>query len=647
MKIIFTSIAFSFLLVAHGQIALVNDINVGGANAGSPGNKCVYNGYVYFAASTGVSGTNRELWRSDGTESGTTLVKDINPAVNASGNPVGMIVFNNNLYFSANDGTNGVELWKSDGTAAGTFMLKDIVSGANGSQPAEFTLFNNALYFAVTNSGDGKKFALWKTDGTAGGTVVVKDINTISQFADIVRLKVSGTKLFFWAITDAEGREPWVSDGTTVGTNLIKDIFTGSTGSPGPTVDYDYTPDGNGGVYFKAAGNTALTDRELWKSDGTAAGTVLVKDIYPGTNTSELDGATKVMINGILYFTATDPNLGKELWRSDGTAAGTYMVKDIYPGMFLSSEAFLLGVVGNTIYLQATTPSYLRELWKSDGTEAGTVLVKDIYPGVSGSGTPGNYASFKSFTAGNYFFFQATTTSTGIELWKTDGTETGTSMIQDLQPGATGTNPSFFIQLGSSILFNDNPTTTGEELYKLDVSVLPLKLLSFTAVFKNAKVDCQWKTTNEQNTKSFDVERSFDGRNYTTVGIVAALNTTGEHLYNYTDNNIPSSVVPVVYYRLKQKDIDGRFTYSPVVLIKLTDKMEISVYPNPAKDVLNIVGWDKIKQMELYDISGRKLNEWKTAQSTIRIDNLANGTYILKAELRSGEMIEQKLVVSK
>ena len=643
MKIIFTWVALFFFLSLQAQITLVKDINAG-TDQSNPTAKCVYNGYVYFAASTGVSLTNRELWRSDGTEAGTTLVKDINPVVNASGNPNGLIVFNNALFFSANDGINGTELWKSDGTGTGTVMLKDIVSGVNSSQPAEFTLFNNALYFTVTNSGDGKKFALWKTDGTATGTEVVKDINTITQFADIVRLKVSGNKLFFWAITDATGREPWVSDGTAVGTNLIKDIFTGSTGSPGPVVDYDYTPDGNGGVYFKAAGNTALTDRELWKSDGTTAGTILVKDIYPGTNTSELDGGTKTVINGILYFTASDPNFGKELWRSDGTAAGTYMVKDIYPGNFLSSEAFIIGVAGNTIYLQATTPGYLRELWKSDGTEAGTVLVKDIYPGVSGSGTPGNYPFFYSFSYGINLLFQATTASTGIELWKTDGTETGTTMIQDLQPGATGTSPNSFILLGSTILFNDNPGTTSVELYKLNISVLPLKWLSFSASLNsNTQAELNWKVTDETNISHYEIEWSTDAVQYTRIATVnysvaAHGNYATVHTQPTKNNN---------YYRISQVDVDGKYSYSNIQLIKLSVKAMISIYPNPATGMVNVIGWNNVKQMCLYDMSGRKLNEWQTTQSSINVKNLSGGFYILKAELRSGEAVTQRLVISK
>lgn len=643
MKTLLTFVAIHFYIFSYAQITLVKDINAG-TNPSTPAAKCVYNGYVYFSAATGASNTDRELWRSDGTDAGTTLVKDINPAAGASGNPFGMIVFNNTLFFSANDGTNGTELWKSDGTTVGTVMLKDIVSGANSSQPAEFTLFNNALYFTVTNSADSKKFALWKTDGTAGGTVVVKDINTVTSFADIVKLKVSGTKLFFWAVTDAEGREPWVSDGTTAGTNLIKDIFTGSTGSPGPSVDYDYTADGNGVVYFKAAGNTGLTDRELWKSDGTAAGTVLVKDIYPGTSTSELDGSSKVMLNGILYFTAADPNLGRELWRSDGTAAGTYMVKDIYPGTFLSSEAFILGVAGNTIYLQATSPTYLRELWKSDGTAAGTVLVKDIYPGVSGNGLPGNYQASYSTAVGGILLFQATTSSAGVELWRTDGTDPGTTMIQDLQAGTTGTSPNSFIVLGSYILFNDNPTATSVELYKLDISILPLKWLSFTAQLNNNKqTTLNWKVTEELNVSRYEVLWSKDGTNFQPIATVnyntaAGGNYAAIHIQPANGNN---------YYRIKQIDVDGKNSYTNIQLVKLTEKISISIYPNPVSEIINIVGWDKIKKMELYDISGRKLNEWKTAQSTIRVNNLTTGTYVLKAVLKSEEMIEQKLVVNK
>ena len=84
----------------------------------------------------------------------------------------------------------------------------------------------------------------------------------------------------------------------------------------------------DGTLYFEAS--NATDGFELWKSDGTAAGTVMVKDINPGPDGSNPSDLTNV--NGTLYFEANDGPNGAELWKSDGTAAGTVMVKDIDPG---------------------------------------------------------------------------------------------------------------------------------------------------------------------------------------------------------------------------------------------------------------------------------------------------------------------------
>ncbi|MBL0183766.1 MAG: T9SS type A sorting domain-containing protein [Chitinophagaceae bacterium] len=173
---------------------------------------------------------------------------------------------------------------------------------------------------------------------------------------------------------------------------------------------------------------------------------------------------------------------------------------------------------------------------------------------------------------------------------------------------------------------------------------LPLKWLSFTAQLNNNKQTLlNWKVSAEFNVSRYEIEWSRDGIHFTLIATTvynaaAGGNYTALHVQPVSGNN---------YYRVKQVDVDGRYSYTNIQLIKLTDNMVISFYPNPAKDVVNIVGWDKIKQMQLYDISGRKLNEWKKVQPTITINNLSNGTYVLKAEMRSGEMIEQKLIVSK
>src|SRR5262249_5791385 len=131
---------------------------------------------------------------------------------------------------------------------------------------------------------------------------------------------------------------------------------------------------------------------ELWKSDGTAAGSTLVKDIFPGgisgygyyPNSSYPSHLTNV--NGTLFFEDNDGTHGNELWKSDGTAAGTVLVKDINPGSSGSNPTDLTNVNG-TLFFEATDGTHGYELWKSDGTATGTVMVKDINPG-SGSSSP-------------------------------------------------------------------------------------------------------------------------------------------------------------------------------------------------------------------------------------------------------------------
>src|SRR5216110_3545184 len=181
---------------------------------------------------------------------------------------------------------------------------------------------------------------------------------------------------------------------------LVKDINTATD---------DSSPDGltdvNGTLFFVASDPT--NGRELWKSDGTAAGTVLVKDINPGPGDSSPDGLTDV--NGTLFFVASDAN-GCELWKSDGTAAVTVLVKDINPGPGDSSPDGLTNVNG-TLFFAAFDPTTGRELWKSDGTAAGTVLVGDINPG------PDSSNPHELTAVGGRLFFAASEPNTGTELW--------------------------------------------------------------------------------------------------------------------------------------------------------------------------------------------------------------------------------------
>jgi len=128
-------------------------------------------------------------------------------------------------------------------------------------------------------------------------------------------------------------------------------------------------------------------------------------------------------LNGVMYYSAMDNLHGRELWRSDGTPAGTYMVKDISPGFQPSFDISYLAThfatVNNHVVFTAYTPATNTELWSSDGTAAGTVMLADIKPGTESSGI----SDFTYFNG--YLYFTASDYIHGEAIWRTDGTVAG------------------------------------------------------------------------------------------------------------------------------------------------------------------------------------------------------------------------------
>jgi trimeric autotransporter adhesin len=481
---------------------IVRDIEVG-IEGSRPRIMGVSGRYLFFRATTSAFG--EEIWRVDSATDAATLLADIVPGEDGyvpqffAALPNGAFVFSidSELWFSngtpgsaqrvidfvpgepdeveilgstgsrallrARSGSSGSEVWSTDGSATGTILLREHTPGPLGTMAAIVGTLNVGVVLSL-GSEDGTNQSFWRSDGTVAGTqqivptssavigsnplVIVGspgqlwriDRSTAAARAEPYSIQLGvlsedlklGERYFFDTYTPNEGFEPGVSDGTTAGTRVLRDIVpqTGDESSaPGEFTTV-------GGVTFFSA-STRAAGRELWKTDGTPAGTVLVRDITPGEAGSA--PAQLRAVGGVLYFIAFHPQYGYEPWISDGTAAGTRLLRDIAAGSASSvnpsgaaggcGKQWLGGVAGR-VYFGAGDGVTGQEIWTSDGTEAGTRLVRDIVPGAQSS-SPCDFSVVNGVAV-----FRAFTAATGSEFFRSDGTEGGTQLLIDLRPGA-------------------------------------------------------------------------------------------------------------------------------------------------------------------------------------------------------------------
>jgi ELWxxDGT repeat protein len=414
-----------------------------------------------------VSSIDNHLWVSDGTAAGTTLLSSTITHEEAG------ITINGKVIFRGSTPTTGSELFVTDGTAAGTKLVMDINTGTTGSEiSTDMAILNGYVYFTAVWAGYGRE--IWKTDGTPAGTSLLKDIivgPTGSNTADGFNLFSNGNYLLFSAETLTQGTELWKSDGTSANTVLLKDINTGASSSDVKA----FFKFGNI-VLFQA--ETIATGEEIWKTDGTAAGTVLVKDIYSGPmNSTSMLSTFFYEFNGRAYFNAANGVNGEELWSTDGTEANTSMVKDIQTGPNGSFNLLFNAIkVGNKfIFASGNLFGTRNQLWQSDGTTAGTTLLQDfsisngelpiILPAFEWSGNSYTQPLFQ----GNKFFFTAKTAAEGTELWVSDGTTAGTNLVKDIRTGsANGLTGASFVYTSNAFYFAAHNGSNGVELWKTD-----------------------------------------------------------------------------------------------------------------------------------------------------------------------------------
>lgn len=420
---------------ADGGVAtLVSDIRPDGGS--HPQQLTRAGGLVYFTANDGTHG--RELWVTDGSSDRTRLVQDIRPG-SAGSAPGALTRVGNRVFFHADDGTHGRELWVSDGSAAGTRMVKDLTKGPKGQTwvsiadlggDALFSPGGRDLYrtdgtakgtrlvreFVAVNLDDtatkGKAVvfpaddALWRTNGTSTGTRRISPRGV--QAYDLTRFR---GRVWFTEFGYPDVGRLWRSDGTKAGTKIVPGVFAPS----------DLTVMGDTLYLNASTSRTASTGPRLFSSDGTPSGTGPVRP-----RVRPLVGMVKEAGSLWMARMSKPMPLPDELWVSDGSAAGTTLVKGGAGDWVISDEAgagLALDCVGmgGSLWFSAGPATRAgedfvltdTELWTSDGTPEGTTEVADIDP--DGSSMPRGFVKF-----GGAILFSASDGAHGRELWRFD-----------------------------------------------------------------------------------------------------------------------------------------------------------------------------------------------------------------------------------
>jgi ELWxxDGT repeat protein len=493
-------------------------------------------------------------------------------------------------------------------------LLKDIYPGTESSMNFfSFTKIGDKLLFSADDGINGSEG--WLTDGTASGTIRLTE-NTVNLSNTIYTLrgnglfktngtgvtnvlanfgftrvsrvtKVNETWFFVANVDSANMEELWKSDGTEAGTVVVKKLRPNSYFSA-YTTNLIASPSGTE-LFFTANDGSGFA---LWKSDGTTVGTTIVKYF---ANTPQSRFRNFVTLNGETYFSAYNSSNSECLWKTNGTATGTVIIA---AGLVFGIAAEQIIAYNNKLYFNAQregSSTYGAELWVSDGTNQGTNLLLDINPGENFSNPNGLQI------VNNLLIFLANTDLNGIELWVTNGNANDTFMLKDVFPG---TNSGFLN--GSSI----------KELNKL----------FFTGYDGNQRM--LWET------------------NGTVSGTIP--------LYDISESDLPM-VTNAGYINnkllfLKETIASGKelWSYNATLSVATIENgKKVTIYPNPVTNMLTIENpFTSNLQLKVIDNRGQVILKEKQNTSSISLDvsNLSKGLYFLYIATLDGNIQTIKFI---
>ncbi len=595
--------------------------------------------YVSYKYNPSDNTSAYELWRTDSTATQTFLLSS------TLSNSNYLNVIGNTALFVASDSVHGYELWKSDGSLAGTKIVKDINPGIGNSMPKGMFIYKNEVYFAAY---DGVRNSFWKSNGTKSGTIKVKEIDpywnyTVTSTARY-NFEISNNILYFAAIdtSNLKGAQIWKTDGTTAGTQVVKDINpTATSNYPNPS----YFTDVNGTVFF--VGDDGVHGAELWKTDGTKEGTKLVQDITPGIDGSNLNGLTS--FGGKLFFQNAHDGW-YYLWTSDGTPEGTHEVQD--PGILnvkIANGAIFAS--DNKLFLTGVTYNYGLELYVGSAiaNKAPAISLTIPYNIVKYS-APARIklnaaAADEDGKITKVQFFNGTT-----RLHTEDAAPYGFLWI-DVPTGNYTLTAKAFDDCGNVTTSNSiNVSVVAENVPPVVSIVSPVNDTTYTGP-ATIRLIAEAKDPNDKISK---VE-FYSG---TTL-----IRTEHYYPYTYTWTNVQAGTYTIT---AKAYDDKGLSATSDPVTVTVTasslpivssrpssvnskagvkDAVSLNLYPNPVKNVLNVKiassPNDKVTLL-VTDITGRTIINKATNAGggerviQMNVRHLSAGTYFLKAICGSG-----------
>ena len=492
-------------------------------------------------------------------------------------------------------------------------LFMDINPGAYHSFPNNIVTQGGKVYFGAE---DGvNSYGLWSSDGTIGGTSMIFEVGPDLVNDGVFEIIPALGKIFFTAqnTTGGTGMELYVSDGTTAGTFMLKDIYAGTNGSdPGSFCEM------NGQLYFSA--DDGINGRELWKTDGTTAGTLLVHDIHPAGSSGPL---YTFSFNNKLYFSADNGTDGRELHTSDGVAIQSF---DLNNGSAHSSPKGFT-VLNSELFFIAETGATNYDLAKTDGTNFS--IVKNLISG--------NYLQFSMIAYNNKLFISGFETLPDNELWTSDGTTSGTQLFMNIN-ATSGSYPRDFT-IANNLLFFKANNGTSIDLYVTDGTVSGTSIVKANVMdvftefddkifFGSEYTSAQWGSfqalwssagTAASNTTLLPVTDTFDIEVFTLdVYTMAELNN---YLYFMAFDFSGSKGwelyrVPGVKNALNEMN-----------------KNYLCIYPNPSHDFIFLQNVQELKNasVNIFDISGRMVLDKNLfpKENMIDVSGLVEGCYMV------------------